>query len=77
MAKTPRNILFGLGMAMNGQPCTMKTLRREFLNAGYGRAKATRWINLYIENEILREYGRNDNDEALFDCDWFIREIPA
>lgn len=55
----------------------MKELRRAFLNAGYGPAKATKWIALYIDNEILREYGRNENGEVLFDCDWFIREVPA
>lgn len=71
---TPKNILLRLGYTLpnDNKSCTMKELRRAFLNAGYGPNKASKWINALLQEGIITEKGRNEEDAALFGCEWWV-----
>ena len=78
MAMTPKNILLRLGYTLpnDNKSCTMKELRRAFLNAGYGPNKASKWINAYAQEGIIKDLNeRNDNGELLFTCDWWVSYV--
>lgn len=45
---------------------TTKDFLREFAIAGYGRPKAVKWLQYFIENEIIVEV-----DQSNFTCIWW------
>lgn len=76
MAQSPKNIMLRLGYNLansNRNTATMPIIRRWFYNAGYGKSKVDKWIDLYTELGII--YATDDRDEngdRLYSCEWWM-----
>lgn len=72
MAMSPRNIMNRLGASLdNPRVCTKKQIRRAFINAGYGSAKADKWINLFLSEDILKPIDTDKDNNILYGCIWW------
>lgn len=72
MVRLPQNILAAMGLGKPGLRATKKELTNALIDAGYGPAKAKKWIDTLIDTGAIRLVGEDPvYGLELYVCKWW------
>ena len=72
MVRLPQNILAAMGLGKPGLRATKKELANALIDAGYGPAKARKWIDTLIDTGAIRLVGEDPvYGLELYVCKWW------